>query len=357
LAYLEFQQIETKTAILTKKLLIFNQRQNDTNAFMQLFESSIVPSELVIELSELPSVRLSTDPRQFLLTRLQTKINELRGELSIRPLPSWLFDFASFLRVLVREASARLNGVKYCLASASEVALSRALLSPQFAPFIPVLRVRDRSEIGVEVCNVVYEVIKASELKNLAETDLMIASFLVHRNLFDICYSSRVDIWRSSSPDLISKVYRLRSVPASSFELPLEFWSKSPIVDESICDFVKRNSEFEKSVDSLSLALFMSNPLDLLYQITVSLTEMRTAAVYNRESKFPNQDPEAISWDHTFLMFLAVFLASDLVDVFAVQLFLSEFAPKRLMPAFDDSRLMWEALAAHVEDVDPTTML
>jgi hypothetical protein len=191
----------------------------------------------------------------------------------------------------------------------------------------------------------------------MGEADLAIAYFLVHRNLFDICYSSRIGLWKNSSQALISKVYNLRSVPARCFELPLEFWSRSPVLNESICDFVMRNTEFENSVQSLSSALFMSNPLDVLYQITVSLTEMRAAAVYNRDSKSPGRESLPISWDDTFVLFLAIFLASDLVDVFAVQLFLSEFAPKRLTPAFDDSRLMWEALAFHVQDVDPTNMM
>jgi hypothetical protein len=325
---------------------------------IDLFESSIVPSELAIQLFETSPLRLSTDPHQSLLIRLQSKIQYLRSDLATHPLPSWIFDFSSFLRILVCEADSRLNPpLRYCLASPSELSLSRALLSPQFASTVQHLRTVSRREIGAEICNSVSEVIKKSGLNDLPESDLGIAYFLVHRNLFDLCYGSEPDLWKTSAIQDLRKVYRLREVKATSFELPLEFWSAAPSAEEPICEFVMRNPEFRTAVDSLSSAIFMSNPLDVLYQITVSITEMRAAAVENRDSRSPGNESLPISWDDTFLLFLAVFLASDLVDVFAVQDFLSDFAPRRLMPAFDDSRLMWEALAAHVMYVDPAAMV
>jgi hypothetical protein len=358
--HLQLLYIDTKTSFLTEQLIRLKDHQGDTKILIQLFESSLIPSDHEVEVSSsFRALPRQEKVKSSSIFRLQTKIKDLSDQRARFPRAIWNSDFDAFFHLLLHEArSNMIPKINYCLPLQSEVSFSRFLVSPsmRFTAKVAQLGTIPANEFSSGLTRVVAEILHETDLGEITKSELSLSQFLLHRNIFDVCYVLRGNLWDDSPPELLSKIFNLRLIRASAFELPPEVLSRPPLVDESICDFVLSVPELRKPAETLSLLLFMSNPLDVLYYVTLSLGEMREGALANRERLIPDPESPNLSWDATFSLFLVVFLASDVIDVFAVQKFVSEFAPKPLSSMFEYSKLMLDSLAIHFREIDPMEM-
>jgi hypothetical protein len=144
----------------------------------------------------------------------------------------------------------------------------------------------------------------------------------------------------------------------ASFNLPPKLISQNVIEGETIREFILRDNGLREAAETLSLSIFMPNPLDCLYYIYLCLTQIKTGALKNLKENCDGAEGADItlSFDDTFSLFWAVFLASDVVDIFPLQRFITDLAPKQLSSIFEYSKMILEALAMHLREVDMSAM-
>jgi hypothetical protein len=189
---------------------------------------------------------------------------------------------------------------------------------------------------------------------DLDKHDRRLAQFVMFRAMFDILYTRRTDLWAAPDAGVVEKVVRLSQMPWSCFRLHGEYLAREPAQDETIERVIRAEPGLAIAAQSLSLAAFATNPFDCLYHVYLALTELRTAAVETYESKAGTGGPTelTLSFDDTFSLFFAVFLASDLTDVSCLTAFVLQFVPRPLSSTFEYSRMMLEALDIHVRGVN-----
>jgi hypothetical protein len=289
------------------------------------------------------------------ITRLKLALRAISQELMSSPAPVWVADFPLFMQVLVREVE--LNSVEktgFFRWTNSELALSRCLSGDDsLFEKLEALQQVSKKRLTAGIKKTIDEFLTEKGC-DFDKHDHRLGQFVLFRALFDILYTRRTDLWTASNPSMIEKVVRLSQMPSSYFRLHGEYVARESTEDETIEQFIRGEPGLAKAAASLSLSAFATNPFDCLYHVYIALTELRTAAIDTYESKTGTAGPPelTLSFDDTFSLFFAVFLASDLTDVSSLTTFVLEFVPRPLSSTFEYSRMMLEALDIHVRGVD-----
>jgi hypothetical protein len=340
---------------LSKKSFAVMEKQTETNALLALYEGGMIPDDIAVSLSpSFTKIQFPEPPPKSLKSqmRLQNAITSIRLRIRNFRAPIWAAEFPLFLKSLVNEIEFNLiDATCYCKPRPHEVSFSQALLDAKLAlvPDYRVLLECPRPLFAKKLLEVI-DTILADRITNLNRTELAIAHFVFFRNLFDLCFVQRRDLWASAPPELISKVDQIAKFPPTSFKLPDFVVLPPPRPGENIADYIRGDPGFAEAARILTLAAFASNPLDALFYVYLALTEIKTRASVDLK------DLEALSFDDTFLLFFVVFLSSDLIDLFALARFVADLGPKQLSPVFEYSKMMLDSLLLHVTQLDPSSL-
>jgi hypothetical protein len=349
---LKVARIHTKL-LATRSFLLMLQ-QHDTQELITLYKSNVIPNDIAVDLAP-RFLRLRSpaipDGVAEKISRLTIAIDTMTSTIKGLPSPIWVADFSLFLRALIQEIGMNLiEGTNYCQPREIEISFSQALLDETLllVPDIHVLLELPRDNFARQLFQLIERILseRVNELNGRHEQ--VLAQFVFFRNFFDICYAARRDLWMPSPPELIQKVARASREPAVVFRLPPWLKMRQPGGTEAIADYVNSDPGFRAAAQALTAASFMPNPFDALYYVYVALAEIRNRCALDISQDF-------ISFDDTFILLVVVFLASDLVDVFALQRFVTELGPAHLSSAWGYAKTMLEALAMHCCQMEEVT--
>jgi hypothetical protein len=163
------------------------------------------------------------------------------------------------------------------------------------------------SELSVAIGHEIDEII-AESLKERTKNESQIAQFVLFRNIFDICYLRREDLWMKADSHFIEKVGKLGHIREYLITSPLN-------PDESIREYVLNDSSLRKMADLLSGVIFATNPFDALDEVSLVLADMNSVAVGNQNNRLSEDVDVVLSFDDAFSLFCAAFLASDLINI------------------------------------------
>jgi hypothetical protein len=145
-------------------------------------------------------------------------------------------------------------------------------------------------------------------------------------------------------------------MPAVSFGLPIKLVARDPKERETIRDYILSDQGMQDAADVLSLAIFMTNPLDCLFQVYRALGLIDRAVAANVAAHGKKKGDEMMSFDDTFILFLAVYLGSDVRNIFPLADFVGQFAPRKISSIFQWAKTMLEAVAIHARKLDLAAM-
>jgi hypothetical protein len=345
-----------RTSVLTHESFSIEKHKADTFNLISLFQSQIMPADTTVTVSPaFFSLRSPVIPATISssLTRTTSYLTLLEQQVFYLPAPIWRSDFLLFLRSLLKEIELDfVPGTGYYLPSPSEVSLASCLVTTD-SPVKRKLQLFESTPIDKLrslMCQTVEEVLRPN-IKDLNKHDRVLARFVLYRVIFDICYC-RQRFWGEPDRKMIAKIAQLSEVPSSCFKLPESLLARPLVPNESIRKYIWNDSGFLEAAKILGTALFATNPLDALFTVYDSLTEIKRTANRNSEQNSGLIDEGTLSFDDTFCMFFVVFLASDLVDLPGLKQFVLVGAPEQLSSTFEYSKTMLEALVMHIEQIE-----
>jgi hypothetical protein len=150
--------------------------------------------------------------------------------------------------------------------------------------------------------------------------------------------------------DFAQKAKSLGDVLVVHFPIPWRLMDPNADRRLTIRELFRSDPGFQKAADILSLSIFESNPLDVLYRVDTCLTQTRAAAAHHRPAA---SRPNFLPLDDMFSLFLGVFLAVDVPDMASVFRMATEYCPTNgLSPAFEYAQANMAALRAYVSDTN-----
>ena len=121
-------------------------------------------------------------------------------------------------------------------------------------------------------------------------------------------------------------------------------------MEESARECFLRAPLYRKASETFLLSFFTVNPIDGLYYIHVTMSDIHRAAISALVGHEPTPDElkQILGFDDLFSLFFGVLLASDCPDPFQVHSMMKTFAPKScLSPMFEYANANLEALVLH----------
>jgi hypothetical protein len=347
---------DARTSILTHESFSIEARKADTHKLISLFQSTILPADTTVTVSPaFFSLHAPFIPSNIssALTRTTSYLTLLQQQILYLPVPVWRSDYLLFLRTLLKEIELDfVPGTGYYRPSPSEVSLMSCLLTTE-GPVkrkLQLFETTPTEKLRNLIGQTVDEVIQLSA-KDFNKQEIGLAQFVLYRVIFDICYC-RHKLWPQSNMKMIAKIAQLSEIPSSCFKLPESLLARALEPNESIRKYICNDSGFLEAARTLGTALFATNPLDALFAVYDSLTEIKKTANQNSERNGGLIDEGTLSFDDTFCMFFVVFLASDLVDLPGLNQFVLMGAPEQLSSTFEYSKTMLEALVMHIEQIE-----
>ena len=343
--------------ILRKRVFVLNQMFDITRSaldkvqrVLSLLEkvTSKIPLEVAAEFFN-PIANDKVQRAEAQVKRLQVLEQALSEKVQGYVLPLWVHSFSQFVECMVVSCSREVvSDLGYVPRQESEVSLSRCFFHNK-SSFLH--RIDSVIERYGKVDNSVF-VEKMLQLclslipqgVNVEKKDESVMVVFMFRVVFDRFYEKHHTAFAWVDTATAKKVATLGSLPSSYFSVPYGVMTTSDTV--SMRDLFLGHQEFMRITKPLEEAFFISNPLDVLYEIHQSIS-MLQKLVLTGESR-------SLSFDDMFSLLFGTVLASDIPDVMYLEWFVCSFAPSQaLSPALDYALASIEALCRHVRALEP----
>jgi hypothetical protein len=321
-----------------------------------------IPSDIAIEIAPSFLEVRCIPPTPQISNTFETSKQALRfvaATLSTFASPVWRSNFPLFLMGIVHELQImEVPETGYYGIVRSEISLGRCLLTSITVVARSLPRI-DSAPVGVLTQNLfeLCDAILVGRLSELMGDNARVGRFVLFRTLSDIWYSRRNDLWCAGDPALVEKVTRLSECRPDCFKIGGHLLSRPLHEVPTVREYVSADENWCRAAGFLSQALFQTNPFDILYYVYLSLSNIKIAAVSNMRRNLNSNDEITISFDDAFGLFFMVFLGSDLFDIFAVNAFVTVFAPERISSAFEYARTMLEALDLHIRALEVDSLI
>ena len=350
--------------VLSKKYGILSDLINDNKQMMRLFTSDILPKNQIFRIKEtffeihLSDVIFQEEKR---IQRLKAFEKKLASEITHFKKPSWHKNFSQFLADISQKGVSHLDrDISYFTYLEEEISLSRALFGPSSrmrSQIDEILRSELKTSDLPEFLVSIMESCESLIPPQLTDVDQQSACILLlFRAFFNRFYEKFPSEFAPKTPfEDIKKIEKLRTLPASLFTIPRELVGSEP--NGTIEQFFRSDPFFFAASQFLSLSIFMSNPIDVLYYIHKCLLGIQKGALIHRIGPGANAKMEDVKtllcFDDLFSLFVGALMASDLPDIFFVSDFISRYSPKSsLSPPFEYALANTEALVAHCNKLD-----
>jgi hypothetical protein len=342
---------DARTSVLSWELYGIEEKRENVRTLIALFQGSVIPDDTTVTVSKALLMPATERPTSPTLTRTTAYLSFVRQQVFYLPSPVWRSDFTLFLQSLIKDVELdAVPGTGYYRPSPSEVSLMGCLLTIDGPVKRRLLAGKNVENLRGMITQTVDELLMPIA-KDFSKHELGIAQFVLYRNIFEIC-SVRRELWPKPDGGMIAKIAQLSEVPSTCFKLPEPLLARALQPEESIRSYILGDPGFSAAAVTLGNALFTANPLDALFAVYDCLTQIKDTANRNSEQNGCLIDEGTLSFDDTFTLFFAVFLASDLIDLPGLNEFVIAGAPELLSSTFGYSKTMLEALVLHIEQLE-----
>ena len=362
---LQIQKID----ILSKKFGALTDFLNENRQMMRFFSTDIIPPNQIYRIKDSFfefkfNDKLLSEEKHLQMLKSYTK--KLRDEISHFPKPQWAKDFNQFLIDISCKGVSHLDrDISYFTYLEEEISLSRALFMPNAKMKTQIddyLRSDLKDTNTTEFVSGMMDICEYMIPEQMTGNDQQSACILLlFRAVFNRFYERYPNYFVTKTPlEDIIKVDKLRQMPAKMFTIPMELVASKP--EGIISNYFKSDPFFLAASQFLSLSIFMSNPVDVLYYIHKCLLGIQKGALIHRIGPGSTAKMEDVKsllcFDDLFSLFLGTLMASDMPDIYYIGDFLSKYSPRvSLSPSFEYALANTEALVTHCYKLDIDEMI
>ncbi|EAX94619.1 hypothetical protein TVAG_287540 [Trichomonas vaginalis G3] len=336
-----------------KIIMFFATKKAQIQRLTQFLLGKSVPSLLAIKIKD---SFYEMDPGENKYQKrneiIHTKIKLMKQELSKVPYPLWVTNFEEFFSKLVNQAAQVIDPELFYFGFIpDEINISRYLFSSNSKNgraidyFIALNSQNSFSEFSdkiIEFCAALVPQQACTTPK-----DQSISLLLFFRAIMDRVYETNTALFSTS--EFYAKYPEIHSTKMSGMTLP-KGMSPPGDMEESARECFLRAPLYRKASETFLLSFFTVNPIDGLYYIHVTMSDIHRAAISALVGHEPTPDElkQILGFDDLFSLFFGVLLASDCPDPFQVHSMMKTFAPKScLSPMFEYANANLEALVLH----------
>lgn len=347
--------------LLTEKFEVLIDYQQKAQEMIKLFSGNIIPDNTIFSIEQ-SFFQVQIDEvgvrEKKKLSYLAAAVERMKNAVNNLKEPLWKTDFNGFVVGLVKELSEIMDPeLSYCYPSPKEESLARCFFNKN-SPFLSKIDgtvrtvTENKDDFSLKILDLCYRLM-SKENFTLEQQSIVILIFF--RAIFNRCYEICSSYFAPKPNDDLYKIEELKKLPHEIFTLPQNL-VRNEDSNLSICEFFKKDPQFNSSSCYLSQSFFCSNPIDALFQIHKSLSLIHKGALINRignEIATIKDLSQILCFDDLFSLFFGTLMASDLPDVFYVSWFVNKFAPPNcLSPSFEYSQANIEALVLHCKNID-----
>ena len=362
---LQIQKID----ILSKKFGALTDFLNENRQMMRFFSTDIIPQNHIYRIKDTFfdfkfSDVLIHEEKHFTMLKSYTK--KLRDEISNYAKPLWIKDFNQFLIDISSKGVSHLDrDISYFTYLEEEISLSRALflsngkIKSQIDDYLRSdLKDTNSSEFVSGMMDICEYMIPEQMTANDQQSACIL---LLFRAIFNRFYEKYPQYFISKTPlEDIIKIDKMKKLPAKMFTIPNELVASKP--EGLISNYFKSDPFFLAASQFLSLSIFMSNPVDVLYYIHKCLLGIQKGALIHRIGPGSTAKMEDVKsllcFDDLFSLFLGTLMASDMPDIYYICEFLEKYSPRvSLSPSFEYALANTEALVSHCRKFDIEEMI
>ena len=340
----------------------------DIQKIIALLESEIIPKHITCKVDEncfMITFNKTIQQLIFQTEALRNCCKRLEKETREYEPPKWVKDFKGFLHDTLSKNVEHLDTtLSYVPQLPDELPLSRYCFS----------EIGNEREIIDGLIETIFQVPPIDFLHNVLDTALRlipdpesftaeeqsIGLLIFFRIIFDRVYELHSDILIKPISGESNKMNILSSLPCRIFNLPKESAPEFKD-DEEIRTVFRRDCYYRSAAMFLEGVMFITNPIDCLYLIHKTLLSINKAALMQRmKEKEASLDDlhQLLCFDDLFVLFLGVYLSSDLYEFLSIASFVAEYSPTFcLSNSFEYAQASLESLVKHIESMSPDELL
>ena len=317
-----------------------------------------IPTEVELEmapklLSPTPSVKMIQAESE--IQRLRAYEKHLSQEIERYVIPMWHTDFPQFIdEILCLSFRGFMPDLGYIPPQEAEVSLSRCFFArgSRYAAVIDNCLAEyghiEQAEFVKRMLALCYSLMPKNIHVNPVHAPLLL--LFIYRTVFNRFYETHehVFVWKDTGS--CEKVAKLAQLASTNFSIPLGM-VESPSDDVTISELFTKDHRYDKAIEMLESAFFVTTPLDVLFKLHQGIISIQNAAL-NFVGKGESVH-EVMSFDDLFSLLFGVFLGSQVPDLPYLEWFVVSLAPiQSLSPPLDYALANLEALCKHLKAVE-----
>lgn len=355
--FLRKQILEENANEIRHELTFYALKRGQSQRISQLVNSKVLPSNIAVKVTDvfLDSNYVQSTGYQQKIDKLTQKMLILRREIQQAPLPLWVTDFPKFFADLVRKALEVIDTeLFYFTFLDGEMSFMRYLFEVHNSlngraidNFIARCAKNNFSDFPDRIIEFCAAMVPSESLETPKEQSVSLLIFF--RAIMDRVYETNTKFFDQNPLSLRSgPIY---ATTMSQLTLPKGMSPKGEADDIARGCFMA-NPMFRTASETFLCAYFTVNPIDGLFYVHSTMTDIHRAAITTLVGKTPTQDDlkQILGFDDLFSLFYGVLIASDVPDPFQLHEMMQRFSPRScLSPMFEYANANLEALVLHCQ--------
>lgn len=351
--FLKMYQWKNKIKQIKKEILFYATKKAQIQRLSGFLVGKSIPSLLAIKIKD-SFYDLTQEKNKYVKREpyIQHKIVSMKHNISKIPYPLWVNNYDEFFTKLVQEASEIIDPELFYFGFLpNEISFTRSLFSTTSKNgraidyFIARCAEKSFSDFPDKIIDFCAALVPAQSCST--PKDQSISLLLYFRAIMDRVYETNRQMFAPS--DLMERCPLIFKTMMSSMTLPRGM-SPPGQPNELARECFARSPLFKKASETFLLAYFTVNPIDGLFSVHMTMSDIHNAAISTLVGREPTADElkQILGFDDLFSLFFGVLLASDCPDPFQVHSMMKTFAPRScLSPMFEYASANLEALVIH----------
>ncbi|OHT09059.1 hypothetical protein TRFO_04628 [Tritrichomonas foetus] len=333
--------LELKSSIISRKLYLIMDRQNDIKSLKRLLNSDLIDDAITCAIS--PSfftLNFGSDDNQ--ISYLEEFSDRLSIEIEI-PKPIWLTDFHSYFMNILTKATPHLCQKLFYLPQMEYETELSVCLANLYSKEITEIVQTENEHRPDKLFNFCQNIIPNKS--HLSQQEKAISLLIIFRVVYELI-PNQITQTSETKYENIDKIIQLSKLPIKNFTLPATVKAEDP--EQNVREFFSSHPELSKAADEISQSIFASNPIDALFCFHKALTVIDKIARSGGDGGI-----QAACFDDMFSLFFGAFIASDASDIFYVSKTMNQYLAKFILcPPFEYALATVEALVIHINNLD-----
>lgn len=348
---------EENLSELRHEMTFYALKKGQSQRISQLLNSKVLPPNIAVKVTDsfLDSKFIQNPEFLKKIEKLTQKMLSLRREIQAAPLPLWVSNFSKFFSNLVHKALQVIDAeLFYFPFLDDEISFMRCLFNAQNSingraidNFIVRCSKNDFSDFPDRIIEFCAAMVPEESLETPKEQSVSLLLFF--RAIMDRVYETNTQMFAQSPLSLKSGA--IYATTMSQMTLP-KGMSPAGEPDDIARDCFISNELYRSASETFLCSYFTVNPIDGLFYVHSTMTDIHKAAITTLVGRTPTQDElkQILGFDDLFSLFYGVLIASDVPDPFQLHEMMQKFSPRScLSPMFEYANANLEALVLHCQ--------